>query len=179
MPRLFYFLLWNLLFVSTTVFAGNLDPSGPPGPTMRPLDEVGTWSQVLPNEQRFKLVMNNEAVLDRETGLVWDRSPSTADYKWVEAMRSCYQLYKGGRRGWRPPTAEELSSFADSSSQLPKNAPFQINAQLGPWWSSTGGLTDPNQPFLYLDAFNIGDGQKNKTDTANVWCVRGPRGLGN
>ena len=59
-----------------------LNPPGPPGPTMKTLDQITpTWDQVLPAAQRFKLVMPTaanpagEAVLDKETGLVWEQRP--------------------------------------------------------------------------------------------------------
>jgi hypothetical protein len=41
-----------------------------------------TWSAILPAESRFKLVMGNAAVLDRETGLVWEQSPDTTHFAW-------------------------------------------------------------------------------------------------
>src|SRR5215470_9380827 len=35
------------------------------------------WSQKLPAAQRFEVVLDGAAVLDHETGLVWEKSPST------------------------------------------------------------------------------------------------------
>ena len=39
-----------------------------------------SWDQTLPANTRFIVLANfdNQAVLDRETGLVWHRAPSTA-----------------------------------------------------------------------------------------------------
>src|SRR5262245_52732744 len=111
MKRSLFFLIFNLLFFSSAVHAGDLNPPGPPGPTMKPLDEVGAWSQTLSPEQRFKAVLNGDGVLDRETGLVWEKNPGTSEYKWADAMGYCTTLLKGGRLGWRPPSIEELGSL--------------------------------------------------------------------
>ncbi len=43
------------------------------------------WSQTLPAADRLVLVMGGGAVWDRETGLVWQQSPSTAAQDWLGA----------------------------------------------------------------------------------------------
>ena len=45
-----------------------------------PYYAVPSWDQTLPAAQRFIVLanMNQEAVLDRETGLVWQRTPGSA-----------------------------------------------------------------------------------------------------
>jgi hypothetical protein len=58
------------------VQAGSLEPAGPPASTMKTLDEVPpTWSQTLPTAVRFVAVLGGAAILDRETGLVWESAP--------------------------------------------------------------------------------------------------------
>ena len=69
-------ILTAVLFMPGMVKAGNLEPSAGPGSTMKTLDEIPpTWSQKLPAAQRFTIVLDGEAVLDKETGLVWEKSP--------------------------------------------------------------------------------------------------------
>jgi hypothetical protein len=49
------------------------------------------WDQTLPVAQRFIVLanFNSQAVLDRETGLVWQRSPDTHDTLFFEALPTC------------------------------------------------------------------------------------------
>jgi len=75
-----------------------------------------TWDKVINKPSRFKVLakFNAEAVLDKETGLVWEKSPSTAlvaDWGvfYTGAVHVCYRKAVGGRMGWRLPTAEELT----------------------------------------------------------------------
>ena len=61
------------LFLPGLIGAGDLQPPGPPTTgTMKTMDQIPpTWSQILPSSERFELVLGGEAVLDKETGLVW------------------------------------------------------------------------------------------------------------
>src|SRR5262249_23712454 len=62
---------------------------------------------------------NSDAVLDRETGLVWEKSPSSTPLPWedpnapVNAATHCNQLKVGNRAGWRLPTVQELATLID------------------------------------------------------------------
>jgi len=170
--------------------AGSLEPSAPPGPTMKTLDEIPpTWSQVLPAAARFQILagMNDNGVLDKETGLVWSRRPATITSNYGAASGGC--LLQGillVRGGWRLPTAAEMASLWDGSAPaapfLPIGHPF-LGVQAGAvYWTA-------NTPF---DATNPGkaartvsfDAQFNPTvstadkATGNLasWCVRGPAG---
>ena len=40
--------------------------------------QVRSWDQKITTASRFKIVLDGEAVLDKETGLVWERSPATS-----------------------------------------------------------------------------------------------------
>jgi len=152
-----------------TVTGGITFPDG----TVQNTATAPPWHQILPAAERFQLVMNNEAVLDKETGLVWDRSPSTGTYSWFAACANCYQREVGGRMGWRLPTVEELSSLVDPSTEnpaLPIGHLF-IGVQSHTYWSSTisPGLSS-NAFFLdlYGGYIDVGD----KGISRYWWCVR-------
>jgi hypothetical protein len=185
--RLMLLTLFTAALLAAPAFAGSLEPSAPPGPTMKTLDEIPpTWSQILPAAQRFKLVMGGVAVLDKETGLVWEQSPrySTAS-SWDVAFLRCYGLNLGGRKGWLLPTIEELSSLIDEtvptisgSPRLPVGHPFNLSSFSSPFefWSST---TPPYDTTVAM-AISLENGgvvgNFKASDQGSVWCVRGGHG---
>jgi hypothetical protein len=89
-----------------------------------------SWDQTLPPSTRFIVLsnFNNEAVLDRETGLVWERSPVGAlGTDWFNAVSACERLIVANRLGWRLPSVQELTSLIDptqSNPALPPGNPF-------------------------------------------------------
>lgn len=120
------------LFLPGVVSAGDLEPSAAPGPTMKTLDEIPpTWSQKLPASERFELVFDDAAVLDKETGLVWAKDANIAGETktWLNAILYCRRLNIADRKGWRLPTVEELASLLDMSQSsapyLPSGHPFE------------------------------------------------------
>src|SRR4051812_39862727 len=81
------------------------------------------WDETLPASTRFIVLtnMNSQAVLDRETGLVWERTPDLTlptglTRKWVDAHVICNIKTVGNRQGWRLPTVHELASLIDPSN---------------------------------------------------------------
>jgi hypothetical protein len=144
-----------------------------------------SWDQKLAcatptNCPRFEVLSdwNNEAVLDLETGLVWERSPSTSAYGWSSAMNICNVLSIGNRIGWRLPTLQELASLVDPSQldpSLPSGHPFN-NVQTAVYWSATTLVDDPNVAWVVI----IGNGTVTfglKSFGHFVWCVRGGQGV--
>lgn len=194
--------LLMILCIPVLTLAGNLEPSGPPGPTMKTLDEIPpTWSERLDStdgsinplylgcgSSRFECVFNSgspvptpKAVLDKETGLVWERSPDNGYGPWTYAVRVCHAVEIGGRWGWRLPTIEELTSLIDSSQpepHLPEGSPFygvQLDGQ-GYWTQTTDSETDTLAWFV---PFEIGaPNVQSKLSYDLVWCVRGGHGNG-
>ena len=157
-------------------------PRQPPPPSVAPAYVPTAWSQILPSSERFVLVMNNEAVLDKETGLVWERTPDTTIRTWFDAVHYAYLKLVGGRYGWRLPTVEEFASLIDpiqSNPSLPSGHPF-INVQSDGYWSSTtgvGGTSTVSTTGAWVVPFGTnGVFDNEKSDSHYVWCVRGGHG---
>ena len=140
-----------------------------------------SWDQTLPSSTRFIVLSNfgGAAVLDRETGLVWQKSPENIALLWANARDRCHGLSLGNRKGWRLPTIEELMSLVDpsvpSGLRLPAGHPFQ-NVQsgfFGSYWSASNSAT----AALEVDFGNGGLGGRVKNVTSLAWCVRGGQGL--
>jgi hypothetical protein len=140
-----------------------------------------SWDQTLPSTTRFIVLSNfaSAAVLDRETGLVWEKVPSTAlSSDWFGAYNHCVTLNLGGRKGWRLPTIQELASLVDPSQvspALPSGHPFTVPSYPSAYWSATTIAFDTVSAWLV--AFNEGDGVVGASPKSNAsgspWCVRG------
>jgi Protein of unknown function (DUF1566) len=134
------------------------------------------WDQALPAAQRFVILpaFNNEAVLDKNTGLVWERIPDAADIIWAGATLTCINKNVGGTKGWRLPSVAELAGLIDPSLPapfVPTNI-FPTLPQLGFFWSAT---THAEVQTLAWDVgLNDSDvDQQLKTTPGHAWCVRG------
>ncbi len=136
------------------------------------------WDQALPAAQRFVILpaFNNEAVLDKNTGLVWEKSPAPTFTAWSSALGACIRKTVGGLRGWRLPSVSELASLVDptvgtSGPTLPPGHPF-LNVQSF-YWSASTWAADPVLAW-YVRFGNGSVENEFKTFAAgNHWCVRG------
>jgi uncharacterized protein DUF1566 len=133
-----------------------------------------SWDQTLPAASRFIVLSNwnNEAVLDRETGLVWERSPNTAA-PWANASGGCVGITVGGRRGWRLPTIQELMTLT-SPAVLPAGHPFETIA--GEYWSATGDVLSPGVAHRGVDFTTGVPFASLDSQIKQRWCVRGGSG---
>lgn len=180
--------------------AGQFGPSieVPPGPTVMPAVPLGgypptvaptavgtyytppAWNQTLAPNLRFVILsnFNSDAVLDRETGLIWTRRYLG---EWPGAIE-CGGVAVGGRGGWRLPTVIELQSLIDASltatgvPRLPVGHPFVFSNITAYYWSSeyTGptGRWAVNLSSGGTTSFALGDFQSPNT-WQGVLCVRG------
>jgi hypothetical protein len=142
-----------------------------------------SWDQQLPASTRFIVLSNwgSAAVLDRETGLVWERSPSTSAFSWEAAQVHCNFLTTGGRLGWRLPTLQELASLVDPSvlppgPTLPSGHPFS-DVQSSFYWSATTFATNSTIAWDVFFATGNPGFSSVKSETLFGWCVRGGQGV--
>jgi len=154
-----------------------------------------SWDQQIPAAQRFIVLSNwnNKAVLDRETGLVWERTPisttpgGSTETIWAAALSVCAgegtdvgQFPNTGNRwGWRTPSVQELASLIDSTNgnMLPPGNPFLGVSTGDSYWSATTNAS--NSGFAWAVGFGGGGlpvFADIKTQFHLIWCVRGGSG---
>ena len=136
---------------------------------------------------------NDAAVLDQETGLVWESSP-TGMSDWFEALEFCHAAIVGNRLGWRLPGVEELLSLiapGQRNPALPLGHPFQ-GIKFGDfdrYWAATTSKSNTGLDLAYSMGFARASALPNdnvaeiifdtKTETHFYWCVRGGLGAQN
>lgn len=157
-----------------------------------------SWDQKMPctspaNCPRFVVLAdwNQQAVLDRETGLVWERSPRQNDVTYEQAAQFCALTRIGDRFGWRLPSVHELQSLLvskpvpafTSSLFLPDGHPF-IGISAGrQYWTGTRRALDSSEVFWTVamgtagspfDSTGPGIGTGfSRDELLRMWCVRG------
>ena len=182
----------NLSLGAMLTLAAGAIPAAAQTTANGPYYATPAWDQSLPASTRFIVLTNlaSNAVLDRETGLVWERTPSTAfipallppnEVSLNFAAAHCITLNIGGRYGWRLPTIQELETLFDDTQNpaLPAGNPFTGIG--GRYWTSTQTSAGLGSGELYSFGFT-GPFELGLTFTApdfgaiKAWCVRGGSG---
>ena len=187
------FLLWS--------WAGDLEPPGPPGPTMVTLEELGAKQDgpvdvCFDNVGRF-VVCGDGAVKDNLTGLFWlENANCFGTLNWASANIAAAQLADGqcgltdgsSPGDWRLPTDAEWQVIIDQAAAngcvFP--GPFVPNTfgtgcwsegdpfagvEVGNYWSSSTSITNP----VNARFANLNQGRffgTSKTGFFYVWPVR-------
>ena len=113
------------------------------------------------------------AVLDKNTGLVWEQAPDATARAWAAATSYCVNKNVGGTRGWRLPSVVELASVQDPSLPAPfVPANVFTGVQSANYWSATTNAEIPTSAWLV--PFGSGSvGPEDKASSGHAWCVRG------
>jgi hypothetical protein len=147
-----------------------------------------SWDQTLPAAQRFIVLanFNSQSVLDRETGLVWERTPIGTTRVWFSAQTYCNTLTVGSRKGWRLPTIQEFMSLVDMSVAAP-SVPFLRFSTGHPfvasggrfWTANTASNNTGHVEIAWTVETTNGDLiPEIKSNTGPlIWCVRGGQGV--
>jgi len=155
-------------------------PAGAQTAANGPYYATPSWDQTLPAATRFIVLanFNNEAVLDRETGLVWWRSPQAERDSFRGAYPTCFGAITGGRSGWRLPTLVEFFTLLDFHAptipRFPAGHPFTGFSSIDTtFWTTT---VSPNGGDQYR--YVVGTGytygvRSDLTGRESVLCVRG------
>ena len=140
------------------------------------------WFQKLDGSQRWTVSTDGTYVLDKETGLVWERSPDTTVRVWSDAIAYAYNLKVGGLEGWRLPTAAELASLVDTTQShpaLPSGHPFigvvSGGSSADVYWTATTSADNTRNSWYIMFDFGVVN-NADKSFSGHVWYVRGRQG---
>lgn len=124
---------------------------------------------------------SSNVVIDNNTGLTWEKSPSSSSYTWDDRATHCNDLNSsnyGGINTWRVPNPLELLSIVDISAYFPA-----INSNFTPTENSpylwTNNEYKGNTSYVYIFSTSHGwyYGSDNsiysKTNIYKVLCVSG------
>jgi len=182
-------LLYAVGFLTAALLALSAKPAM--ADAVGPYYATPSWDQTLPASTRFVVLsnFNSQAVLDRETGLVWQRSPTNFNLQFFDASSYCLEAVTGGRLGWRLPTVDEIHTLFDPAASLanpplPPGHPFTgvptpVNeGEFVPFWSATEVSGAPQDHYTFGYQLTGGEIQffpraADLSDLDRVWRVRG------
>ncbi len=137
---------------------------------------LSSWDSVIANGSlRFQILvqLGTDAVRDKETELVWEKSPDPTLLGFAAAVAACAERSIGGRHGWKMPTLSQLSSLLDDTQSPPLSPqhPFVLDDSV-PYWAY-----NPNDGLGEIGArakvtFSDGTVESGVNGTAGTWCVR-------
>jgi Protein of unknown function (DUF1566) len=135
------------------------------------------WDTNHPSASRFVTLaaFHNQAVLDKNTGLVWEQAPSTTPQVWDQARSDCVTKNVGGTVGWRLPSVIELRSLQDLSLPPPfvPTTIFTGIQSVSAYWTATSDVGVPSNAWHVNFFVSYMDSPGSKTVAFPVWCVRG------
>jgi Protein of unknown function (DUF1566) len=131
------------------------------------------WDTSNPSASRFATAFDG-AVLDKNTGLVWEQALDATQHPWAGATVSCVGRNVGNTSGWRLPSVVELKSVQDPSLPAPfVPATVFTGVQSTLYWSASRLAGTPAFGWVVSFGNDIVAGDTVAT-LHHVWCVRGP-----
>ena len=137
------------------------------------------WDTNHPSASRFTTAFPG-AVLDKNTGLVWEQAPDATVRVWssisqpLGARNYCVNKNVGGTRGWRLPSVAELESLIDPTLPAPfVPASVFSGVLLAHYWSATTVADGSTLAWVVALFGDDGVFGSDKTNGSRAWCVRG------
>ena len=129
-----------------------------------------------PQSFQIKTISNQNVVIDKDTGLMWQQTIPKEKYKWEDAVNYCENLTYAGYSDWRLPTPQELLTIVNNMTIVDKNKDTVIDTTYFPdtpsdnFWSSSKSYLSS---FALIVNFQYG-GVRDDLDTRThyVRCVR-------
>ncbi len=125
----------------------------------------------LPNQANYDL-RTPEVVVDRTTGLMWQRISPNKFFTFAEAQQQCDQLSLAGFHDWRLPSRIELVSILDTRRTQPSIDTATFPETQSDWfWTSS--LSADNPRAVWYVYFYLGYPKTDDiTNQFSVRCVR-------
>ena len=122
----------------------------------------------LPNPHDYDMSTAG-VVVDRITGLMWQRQLSNTFLSWRKAQQQCASLSLAGHHDWRLPSRIELVTLLDSARTQPSIDTDAFPGTPNDWfWTSSPAADDPNAAWYVYFYF----GYPKTDDVGNTFSVR-------
>jgi hypothetical protein len=173
---------------ATPIVAGTRKPDGSsptpsPPPVSRPHAAVEKWARWpmpnvrlagLPNPHSYD-TQTPGVVVDRVTGLIWQRNLPEKFYTFGAAQRQCDGLELAGHRDWRLPSRIELVSLLDTTRIQPSIDMTAFPSTPIDWfWTSSLAADNPSAAWYVYFYFGYPK-TDDMTNSFSVRCVRSER----
>ncbi len=122
----------------------------------------------LPNPHDYDLSTAG-VVVDRVTGLMWQRQLASTNAPWEKARQQCESLSLAGHNDWRLPSRIELVTLLDTTRTQPSIDTGAFPGTPNDWfWTSSRAADDPNAAWYVYFYF----GYPRTDDVSNGFSVR-------
>ena len=137
--------------------------------------DLRDWGKKYATSERFVVLaqFSNQAVLDKETQLVWQTVVAPVTETWYQAYYRCLGASTGGRHGWRLPTYVELASAVGGFTATTMPAALG-SVPVGRYWTATEHVQFDGIAYALDVPSLVAYSDNMSVATRRTWCVRGP-----